>query len=937
MALSRTFSMPNFNWMHVDSQDKLVKAVQEFGRQTVTVVDQSLSTLFAPISKGLYRVSMRQLKPHAFQREHESTDITEMQRLLAEADNRMNHPIFVFIPTEIWFQLKQVQMQPGGQVSDLPVWQLPPGLSAELTILTHGRRRRALIEGLAPTSQFQSIFQEVYGEELWWPAYLVPSAVLEQLPEALVVSLMLKDNRIDPHKTGLSESLRHIAFIIAYHHAFVTLFCKDNIYRPLSPLKPELAGLLARLQQAYNLSSAQYHHALAHPTVLNVLMHSTKLVPATRWLDSGAKLDRIFQQGIWPVVAFLEVAVVQLAAFERKTNHPVLELVSEKSSYAKALSERHGESWDFSFLEKQADAGFVFSFLGEDKPWDERRYLMSSIIKKMKAWTTDYPPHLVTLLREGPEENIRLMHRGDEPQWVLWLRYFGREHVKPLHDDFRSLAVVVQLIIWIIMGPDAANRLYSSRPPQGKFELGQVPWWRSPDTIILVFLASVRQLAIEELPNPKFPPDGHCIAQVYATAHPQDLDQLYRLAGSLLFYHQELVTAVQSCLHHEAEDGSRFMWRRGEPYEVQLFAGGALKHSPPIKTSAGWRAEQRVENFAHAVQNLLGHPRWRYLVVDILELDKLVNADLMRLFNDKVKLPPAAAFSEAASGRGTPEMHDMPIETEIPRKPTSPHVPSPPCAPSPSSMPSPSPMPSPPRVSSSPEPQTESRPTTGGEKVWGTYQEPKRNTRKRPARQSTPSDSSDEEEDEDEDEPPRKRVAGKGIKVYVQVPQRRTSGDDQNSDSSSESPSQEKKAADKGKGKEVTISATQDDAPSLLMRLDDVPFPLEAPSPSQSLTRWVNAPEAERDVVIANLAQAFNPKAMAYVQAAESRIMALFQRVMDRFGTNPSAWEYAVQRLDDLVAEEEIEMDQGGRDWSQIERRHEEEEDEREEEDEQDG
>ncbi|KAI0775641.1 hypothetical protein BD413DRAFT_677450 [Trametes elegans] len=844
MALSRTFSMPGLNWMQVDSKDKLVKAVQEFGQHTVTVVDKSLSTLFTPLSKGLYRVSMRQLKPHAFQREHESTDIIEMQQLLAEADNRMNHPIFVFIPTEIWFQLKQVQMQPGGQVSDLP--ELPQGMPAELTILTHGRRRRALIEGLAPTSQFQAIFREVYGEELWWPAYLMPSAVLEQLPEALVFSLMLEDNRIDPHKTGLSESLRHIAFIIAYHHAFTTLFCKDKIYRPMSPFKPELAGLLAWLQQAYNLSSAQYHLALAHPTVLDVLMRSMKLVPAARWLDSGAKLDRIFLQGVWPVVAFLEVAVVQLAAFERKTNYPVLELVSEKSSYPRALSERHGESWDFSFLEKQANAGFVFTFLGEDKSWDERRYLMRNMVKKMKIWTTDYPTRLVTLLREGPEEDIRLMHRGDEPQWVLWLRYFGREHVKPLHDDFRALAVVVQLIIWIIMGPDVANRLYSSRPPQGKFELGQVPWWRFPDAIILVFFAGVRQLFMEGLSEPKFPPDGYCIAQVYAAAHPQDVDRLYRLAGSLLFNHQELVTAVQTCLHHEAEDGSRFMWRRGEPHEVQLFAGSSLKHSTPTK-------------------NLVGHPRWRYLVVDILQLDKLVDADLMRLFNDKFELPPAAVFSEASSGQRAAETEDIRMDTE----------------------------------------------------VWPTYQEPNRSTRKRPSRDSSPSDSSDE--DEDEDEPPRKRKPGQGLKVYVQVPERRARGNDEESDSSAESPSQDKEAADKGKGKEVATSTTQEDAPSLLKRLDDVPFPLEAPAPSQSLARWVDAPEAERSVVISDLAEAFNPKARAYVQAAEYHIMTLFEGVMQRFGTNQDAWNYAVERIKDFVGEVETKMDQGGRDWPQIE------------------
>lgn len=85
-------------------------------------------------------------------------------------------------------------------------------------------------------------------------------------------------------------------------------------------------------------------------------------------------------------------------------------------------------------------------------------------------------------------------------------------------------------LIYILMGPKAANRVYDAMPRGGAIEFGRFPWWRSPDSVLLVFLGLVRKGKTSPGEPLKVPVDLQCVGWVYANAHAEDLATLDKVS-----------------------------------------------------------------------------------------------------------------------------------------------------------------------------------------------------------------------------------------------------------------------------------------------------------------------------------------------------------------------------------------------------------------------
>ncbi|KAI0819173.1 hypothetical protein BC628DRAFT_1424022 [Trametes gibbosa] len=179
-----------------------------------------------------------------------------------------------------------------------------------------------------------------------------------------------------------------------------------------------------------------------------------------------------------------------------------------------------------------------------------------------------------------------LLDRTTKLDWIfeqgiweaMWKLDFGADAAWPQGGPLRAVAeglckpgchlsASALSLIYILVGPKAANQVFDARPKGGQVEFGRFPWWRSPDSVLLAFFGMIRGYKFAaDLPH-RLPPDQFSVGEVYATAHKDDLTLLNKIAGYMLHHADGLAEDHCHSLFHDSPNSPTgiFEWCKPDP------------------------------------------------------------------------------------------------------------------------------------------------------------------------------------------------------------------------------------------------------------------------------------------------------------------------------------------------------------------------------------
>ena len=116
------------------------------------------------IARGPYLAPTRRFQPHIHERPLDNNHVMYLLDILGDADLRMTHPAYIFIPDEQWSAASCSYDNPPQQPNDCQVWVPPPPPSPQPLYLTHGHRFAALRVAMRrDTDQAcQAAFTQIY-------------------------------------------------------------------------------------------------------------------------------------------------------------------------------------------------------------------------------------------------------------------------------------------------------------------------------------------------------------------------------------------------------------------------------------------------------------------------------------------------------------------------------------------------------------------------------------------------------------------------------------------------------------------------------------------------------------------------------------------------------------------------------------------------------
>lgn len=173
--MSSTSLMPFSAPTPADDLDQLMAKVQGLLQSNPLVTSDSYHHLLGKVASGPFRVSFLDLERHTMQRPLVDSHIETLQEHLSKLDARFQHPVYVYVPTDVWAasQRRVQEVTASTSVNDLPALERD-STSPLWKTLTHGHRIAALANALETSTKYSEALLEMYGKEMWWVAHVVP-------------------------------------------------------------------------------------------------------------------------------------------------------------------------------------------------------------------------------------------------------------------------------------------------------------------------------------------------------------------------------------------------------------------------------------------------------------------------------------------------------------------------------------------------------------------------------------------------------------------------------------------------------------------------------------------------------------------------------------------------------------------------------------------
>ncbi|KAI0363312.1 hypothetical protein BV20DRAFT_983880 [Pilatotrama ljubarskyi] len=873
---------------------------------------EDIKGILKALSHGPFLTSISSTKPHPDQRPIDGSHIPQLTETLLGEDMRLAYPCFIVVPTNEWLNHPSPDLDPNPSISSIPIWNPSKAIT-----LTHGHRFHALQVGLqgSKAKEIQTMYGKNQGKDLLWVTLTIPDMLFEILPPLFFPIYILKDNMGDKFLLQLSDEQCTVTWIAYLCHMYKITYYPQGQFQPIPSNDPRLAAILSNSRKDYLAGSytrIDGLYTLWHPTLLPTLGEAMVTTFGKTFFRLSI-LQELANCNIWPMCAALQAGHLQLAPLAQASWRKglAMERPNKGSSKVIKLGVRSNYAFRLNDLHTLVSQGYVFNWLLESMPYKRALQESQAILDQLEfADSEALSPPLKALLDSyhisaRQSFSFRLMHASSEPQWLLWPGLLTSAKDIKYRQRFLNLVNVIHVLVWLLMGPDIANNLNNKRSAINQ-PFGHIMWWKCPDGIILAYLALARMATPQQL-FPPLLPVSTTVQELYAQAPEEDIIKLNKLASVFMDQYEILQEEVFLNLRHlrtgfqlppdedqvhyhpsvnSIQPNPLFFWNTHHA-ACHKFVGDQLTPPVNMETTVGRCSpleviygpvpqgleEQSAAKYAEAVEYLMGHETWQYILFDVLQSSPAPSTPAPATSQKSSSEDDSSSQSSSSPGSGSSPF--VPLRLRKGTQNSSPR-----------NTPSPSPS----------NQQAMSHPTTP--------RTPQGNPNSEDLDTPRPQQSSSLSKGKRRAAPPEEARASKHA---------RTSSDSDSEDNLNQmgyanwdlvhsqkmSESQWRKEMEINQMLLESIDSTPRQEGQWIKPLKDSSIPASIPPPTHPL--WHQQSKVERETAMHLYMQHFPSDTHSYLQAGFFQVMRLFEHVGKEFGDNSAAFNYALRDLENKV------------------------------------